>query len=232
MQRTTFRLHGLHRLQERTCLEPHQVTEFIDDGKSIPLGREEGTFRVHHLFFSEKDSALFVAVWDEETHEVITILPMSHHHAWPISLEAQELAKRLMRGERDAEKEVPTCRDPNPTDPNRDRVLKYGFQIGRAKKAVAVGSLFVSQPRRWAELLFTAHFSFGPRMRGYGTRGVHILVIQGSPRYPSLTAYLADTEMCRALREKILEKVHPQLPSYLDEVTVQINKGMMVHLNP
>jgi hypothetical protein len=73
------------RLNERLSLCAKEVSSLIQENKAIPIGQEKR--RIHYLLFSQPDQECFVAVLDEKTREIITILPIDYHNRWKISLE-------------------------------------------------------------------------------------------------------------------------------------------------
>ena len=74
-QKTILTLHAFDRVAERLHLTDDEVREIIDQEKTILLGFETLTRKIHLLFYSVADAECFVAVQDERTKEVITVLP-------------------------------------------------------------------------------------------------------------------------------------------------------------
>lgn len=74
--KTSFTLHALDRTAERLHLSSDAIADIIDSDKAVILGYEPGTRRVHLLLYSEPDKECFVAVQDERTKEVVTVLPL------------------------------------------------------------------------------------------------------------------------------------------------------------
>ena len=60
-------------------MEPDEVSDLIDWGLAVEIGEEKGTRRIHRLFYSHDDSQCFVAIQDEKTKTVITILPVDYY---------------------------------------------------------------------------------------------------------------------------------------------------------
>ena len=98
--------------KKRLTLPRHKILWLIDSGRSVPLGNEQGSDRVHLLFYSRDDRYWFVVFRDRANGEIITIWPIDYHHprkprSWKISFEAQEEAKRLaLGGEAEVQPEI------------------------------------------------------------------------------------------------------------------------------
>ncbi len=90
--------HGVDRIEQRTKLAPEQVIEVIRRFAAIDIGDEPGTARKHWLFYSPADNKCFVAIRDEITREIITVLPLNYHDklAWPIKAGEQKKARKLV----------------------------------------------------------------------------------------------------------------------------------------
>ena len=89
----TFRKHALDRVLERLHMEPRDVLHMINWDFVVLLG-EEGD-KVHKLFYSEVDQNWFVAISDEETKEIVTVLPYDYHNRWRIAPGALEQARKV-----------------------------------------------------------------------------------------------------------------------------------------
>jgi len=96
---TTFTEHAFKRVSERLHLSPEEVAQLLNEDKYVPLGKDGSSKRVHKLFYSEPDSFWFVAVQDEVTKEVVTVLPVDYHHRWKVSGDALSFARARTRGE-------------------------------------------------------------------------------------------------------------------------------------
>ena len=96
MTGSVFTKHGFDRVKDRMLMPPREVLEIIDTDEVITLGIEEGTNRIHKLFYSEADDDCFVVVQDQNTREIITIL-YSSSHTWRISEHSIAMA-RYVRG--------------------------------------------------------------------------------------------------------------------------------------
>lgn len=75
MKLTTLTSHALENVFKRTSLLGAEVAKIIDEGITTPIGVEKGSRRVHILFYSPVDGECFVAVQDERTREIVTVLP-------------------------------------------------------------------------------------------------------------------------------------------------------------
>lgn len=73
-KKTTFREHARVRVRERLSLTEEEIISILDGGKAITVGREMRSGRLHRAFWSEADQSCFVAVQDEKSNQVITIL--------------------------------------------------------------------------------------------------------------------------------------------------------------
>jgi hypothetical protein len=104
---TSLTSHARLRAVERTSLSSAEVCHLLDKNFCVPIGREEG--KIHKLFYSLPDKAYFVAVLDEQTAELITILLHNHNIRWHISNEAMKTARNFFEPERAAEvpEEIP-----------------------------------------------------------------------------------------------------------------------------
>lgn len=59
-------------------MSQEELADLLDNGNSVPIGNEiRARNRMHHLFYSVTDQTCFVAVRDEKTGEVVTVLPMN-----------------------------------------------------------------------------------------------------------------------------------------------------------
>ena len=97
--RTRFTEHALERAEERLHLTCEEIALLLDEGKYVPLGKDGSSDRLHKLFYSEPDSFWFVAVQDERTAEVITVLPVEYHNRWRIAGDALKSARAKVLGE-------------------------------------------------------------------------------------------------------------------------------------
>ena len=79
--------HARQRIAQRCNLEEHRLTRMLDEGLYVDLGRKPGCDRRHLLFFSSPDQQAFVALRDETTGTVVTVLPLDYHEklAWKIA---------------------------------------------------------------------------------------------------------------------------------------------------
>lgn len=91
-----------HQQLGRTQLSEAELEAILDQGLCVPIGIEEKSQKVHKLFYSAKDKQCFVAIQDDATGEIVTILTLDYHNRWIISLEVVAEAKRLIRALREA----------------------------------------------------------------------------------------------------------------------------------
>jgi len=100
-----FTVHAQVRLAERSSLSVDELRMILEQQLYVPLGRDHS--RVHKLFYSQLDGFWLVAIHDEETLEVVTVLPMSYHNRWRISPDALEQSRRILCGEPKSEPSLP-----------------------------------------------------------------------------------------------------------------------------
>ena len=96
MKDIIFSEHAISRIWERTKLSLTDVRRLFELRNYVPIGVHNQTGHAHRLFYSEPDDDYFVAVEDERAREIITVLNFTYHNAWPISLEAREMAKEMI----------------------------------------------------------------------------------------------------------------------------------------
>lgn len=96
--KASFTCHAYSRVLSRLSLSPSEVADLLDYDLAVNVGIECGTSRVHRLFFSTPDRMCFVAVQDESTGEVVTILPIDYHETigWKVSSNAMAEAKKMV----------------------------------------------------------------------------------------------------------------------------------------
>ncbi len=99
--KSNFSLHAYQRVYDRLSMLPEEVAELLDENKYINIGKETSNNRVHKLFYSKINKMCFVAIQDEKTKTVVTILPIDYHNniCWIVSIYSQNLAKKLIIGE-------------------------------------------------------------------------------------------------------------------------------------
>ena len=78
--KAVFTLHALDRVADRLHMSVAEVEEILNQEKTVLLGYEPGTRKMHLLFYSTTDQEYFVAVQDEKTREVVTILPFTYDY--------------------------------------------------------------------------------------------------------------------------------------------------------
>lgn len=94
---TNFSRHAYERVLERLTMDLDEVASLLDWDLAIKIGDEKRTHRIHRLFYSREDHQCFIAIQDEKTKTVVTILPVDYYEALaakiPVSLltEAEQL---------------------------------------------------------------------------------------------------------------------------------------------
>jgi hypothetical protein len=76
---TGFSTHARVRVEERLSMPEEDVALLLDHGLSVKISEEKNTNRVHLLFYSLDDFQCFVAVYDQLTRTVITLLPLDYY---------------------------------------------------------------------------------------------------------------------------------------------------------
>lgn len=94
---THFSRHAFERIAERTKLSCEEIARMLDRKLALNTGRKPGFNRNHLLFYSVPDDDFYVAIQDELTGTVVTILPLDYHAnlAWKITPEDCTKAKEL-----------------------------------------------------------------------------------------------------------------------------------------
>lgn len=84
---TNFSTHAFDRLSERTSFTQEQLVFWLDHEMYFNLGNKPGIPKQHLLFYSPIDEEYFVAIRDEQTGTVVTVLPLKYHQrlAWEVS---------------------------------------------------------------------------------------------------------------------------------------------------
>lgn len=87
--------HAAKRIFQRTSIDSIELMKLLDNGAYVNIGQIAGSSRRHLLFFSQKDKFCYVAIQDERSGKIITILPPAYHKnpAWKITPEQCLLAK-------------------------------------------------------------------------------------------------------------------------------------------
>ncbi|MDB5194735.1 MAG: hypothetical protein JWN50_749 [Parcubacteria group bacterium] len=98
---TQFTDHASARVWKRLHISRLEVARILEDDQCILLGKDGASSKIHKLFFSALDDDWFVAVQDERSGVVVTVLPSNYHNRWHISPEALQLARKLI--EKDGE---------------------------------------------------------------------------------------------------------------------------------
>lgn len=118
--------HASERVFERLALNPTEVALLVEH-KSIPVGRDRTGLLVYSVFYSVPDDDYAIAVQDERTGEVLTVLPVNFGKV-VVSLDTLAMAKELA---------VPSVR-PELSAPSKGR--------GGSKKTAAVSKAKVIAP--------------------------------------------------------------------------------------
>ena len=122
---TFFSHHAFDQVLARLHMSHGELQELLDANLCVPTGREGE--KIHRLFYSKFDNYYFVAVQDERTDEVITVLPIDYENRWDIDGGALILAKKLIVGEQKTETEsapTPRLRERSYLSPTRTRRVK------------------------------------------------------------------------------------------------------------
>ncbi len=95
---TNFSFHAFERVLDRISMTHRELASLLDNDLAINIGDEKNSNRVHKLFYSERDTMCFVAIQDEKTGTVVTVLPIDYHEnvSWVVSTESQLQAKKLI----------------------------------------------------------------------------------------------------------------------------------------
>jgi len=84
---THFTHHAFDRITERTKLSCEDISFILDNKLVVNMGCKPGMPRQHLLFYSDLDDEYFVAIQDEMSGTIVTILPLEYHAnlAWKVS---------------------------------------------------------------------------------------------------------------------------------------------------
>ena len=88
--------HAAKRIFQRTSIDSLELMKLLDNGACVNIGQIAGSSRRHLLFFSQKDKFCYIAIQDERSGRIITILPPAYdkNSAWKITIEQYLLAKK------------------------------------------------------------------------------------------------------------------------------------------
>ena len=91
------RKHAYIRICERSGLKSHEVQKMLKVGAYVPLGIDKKKNNSHKLIYSESDETCFVAIHDEKSDDIVTVLPIDYHGniAWTIDINILAEAKRI-----------------------------------------------------------------------------------------------------------------------------------------
>ena len=92
-----FSQHALVRIAQRTKLTCEDIARILDRKLTLNIGRKPGFNRRHLLFYSALDDEFYVAIQDELTGTVVTVLTLEYHAnlAWSVSLEECARVKNI-----------------------------------------------------------------------------------------------------------------------------------------
>ncbi|MBI2038823.1 MAG: hypothetical protein HYT22_00865 [Candidatus Niyogibacteria bacterium] len=94
----SFTQHAFERMRARLSLTAAEVAKLLDSDRVVLIGKETDSSTIHRLFYSAPDNYCFVAIQDEITGEVVTVVPVDYRKAFRVSEEAAEMAKRIVVG--------------------------------------------------------------------------------------------------------------------------------------
>jgi hypothetical protein len=146
----SFTTHAFLRVRARLSLTTTEVAELLDSDRVVLIGHEKNSPRIHRLFYSKRDNYCFVAVQDETTGEVVTVVPADYRKAFMVSEEATEMAKRIVLGP-----PVPRPDNPAPECEEQEISLRFTckFSCQGEEKEVKLGVCVVKveKPLSYAE---------------------------------------------------------------------------------
>ena len=92
--------HAALRIRQRTSMLPQELMYLIDKNVYIDITQEFGPYGIHKrhlLFYSPKDHYYYVAIQNELTGKVITVLHLNYHKqlAWPITEQQCKAARQV-----------------------------------------------------------------------------------------------------------------------------------------
>jgi hypothetical protein len=95
---THFSNHSIERILQRTKLSCEEIASIIDRGLAVNTGRKPGFNRSHLVFYSIPDDDFFVAIQDDLTGKVVTILTLAYQEnlAWRITEQDCTKARDLL----------------------------------------------------------------------------------------------------------------------------------------
>ena len=90
--------HSKERLRERVYMSILTLRKIYKKNLYLTTGKEKKGYRCHDLFYSTYMDQCFVAIRDERTNTIITILPLDYHEylGWRISFAAQQMVINLV----------------------------------------------------------------------------------------------------------------------------------------
>lgn len=143
---TNFSRHAYERVLERLTMELDEVADLLDWDLAVKIGDEKGTRRIHRLFYSQDDHQCFIAIQDEKTKTVVTILPVDYYETLVAKIPQPSLqeAERLVSCPPEAKpKKVATAPADVPDKPKVPRSFKINgtfMNPQRGPRTVNLGS--------------------------------------------------------------------------------------------
>ncbi|MCK5916947.1 MAG: hypothetical protein KAG34_00885 [Cocleimonas sp.] len=100
MKKAVLTYHAHEKIEERLLMSAETLCELLDDNIVVITGIETSSNRHHKVFYSPLNKMCFVAIQDQKTGHIITVLPLDYHQnkAWVTSYDAQRMAKEMMHG--------------------------------------------------------------------------------------------------------------------------------------
>jgi hypothetical protein len=93
-----FSKHAFERTAQRTKLSCEEIARILDRGLVVNTGRKPGFNRNHLVFYSTPDDDFFVAIQDELTGTIVTILPLEYQSnlAWQVANQDCAKAREIL----------------------------------------------------------------------------------------------------------------------------------------
>ena len=127
-------------------MEPDELTALLDWDLAVKIGEEKRTNRIHRLFYSPDDQQCFVAIQDEKTQTIVTILPVDYYQtlAAVIPQMLMEEAQRLVSCHANVKsrESVSPAGDPAvaPSVPGSFKISGTFMNLDRKPRSVNLGS--------------------------------------------------------------------------------------------
>lgn len=148
IEHTIFSRHAYERVLERCSMEPYEIADLLDWNLALTIGEEKGTRRIHRLFYSHDDYQCFVAIQDDKTKTVVTLLPVDYYETLvaKVSQTCLDGAKRLVSDKPEVERtpavvaEDVSTGDETEEVPNSFKVAGTFMNLQRKPRTVNLGS--------------------------------------------------------------------------------------------